>query len=689
MTATPPSSPPAVTPSMRCLGPLAVVLACLCLSAQAEADPLGLQEEAAFRTAVDRVAAAVVRIEPTGVSESAGGGTAEAAPATGPSTGVAVDADGWVIATTFAVPREAQQAIVVLPDGTRQAAQVVGRDLSRGLVLLKIDAATGKDLPVPEWAPRSGLAVGQWTLAIGRTWSLPTPSVAVGILSATQRAWGKAVQTDASVSPVNYGGPLIDIEGRVIGILAPLPADTAGMTSGTELYDSGIGFAVPMDDVIRVLPRLKEGQTLAPGILGIGYKSRDPFTAPATIATCRAGSPAAKAGLRSGDTVVEANGRRVSRIAELRHVIAPSYGGDTVALVVERRTRDGGTERVAAQATLVDKLPPWRRPVIGIVPARTSNADEKQADSGAGVRVDWLWPDGPAAKAGVVPGDVITAISEARADADPTRVTSAAMLSGFIGGTEDGTSLRLSIQREAETRSIDVRTTAMPVAVPATMPDATPAMDKATVERLEAPEVAKPPLAVLPAGTAKTPLGVLVFFGPPPGATDANRRAADAKAGAGFLDVWKLAAARHGIAVILPASTDPERWGRDDIAAVARALDSLRSRRPIDPARVAFAGRGAGAAFAWMAAEALGPAVRGVALLDAGLPRQATIEPTEPGRSRWVLFGRSAADSPPKIDADRKRLEDNGFPVGMLPEVLGDAPPADTLCRWVEALGVL
>jgi len=122
---------------------------------------------------------------------------------------------------------------------------------------------------------------------------------------------------------------------------------------------------------------------------------------------------------------------------------------------------------------------------------------------------------------------------------------------------------------------------------------------------------------------------------------------------------------------------------------VARALDSLRSRRPIDPARVAFAGRGAGAAFAWMAAEALGPAVRGVALLDAGLPRQATIEPTEPGRSRWVLFGRSAADSPPKIDADRKRLEDNGFPVGMLPEVLGDAPPADTLCRWVEALGVL
>jgi serine protease Do len=157
----------------------------------------------------------------------------------------------------------------------------------------------------------------------------------VGILSATNRAWGRAVQTDASVSPANYGGPLIDLEGRVIGVLAPLPAEAAGMMAGTELYDSGIGFAVPLEDILRVLPRLQAGETLSPGIIGIGYTSRDPFTAPPVVASCRAESPAGRAGLRAGDRIVEAGGHAVSRVAELRHAIAPLYAGDAIDLVVQ------------------------------------------------------------------------------------------------------------------------------------------------------------------------------------------------------------------------------------------------------------------------------------------------------------------------------------------------------------------
>ncbi len=214
------------------------------------AEPIGLAEERAFRAAAARVAAAVVRIESSGVSAAAVDGPAEAAPTSGPSTGLVVDSRGWIITTAFAVPEDVEQAIVVLPDPatgavSRMAGRVVGRDVSRGVVLVKVEPPAAL-AAVGSGVPRESLSVGQWTIAVARGWDVATPNVAVGVLSAVNRAWGRAVQTDAAVSPANYGGALIDIRGDVIGMLAPLPADTAGMMLGTELYDSGIGFAVPL-----------------------------------------------------------------------------------------------------------------------------------------------------------------------------------------------------------------------------------------------------------------------------------------------------------------------------------------------------------------------------------------------------------------------------------------------------------
>jgi pimeloyl-ACP methyl ester carboxylesterase len=142
------------------------------------------------------------------------------------------------------------------------------------------------------------------------------------------------------------------------------------------------------------------------------------------------------------------------------------------------------------------------------------------------------------------------------------------------------------------------------------------------------------------------------------------------------------------VAVLVPSSADPQRWGREDIAAVARGLEALRGTRALDPSRVALAGSGAGGAFAWLAAERLGPGVRGVALVGAVIPRQATIEPAEPGRSRAVLFGGTVPD-PAVRDADRQRLATAGYPVGTLPVTDGAGPPAEMLCSWIEALGVL
>jgi len=703
----------------------------------AATDDLAFEEEAAIRAAVERVAPSVVRIETAGVSEASLASSAEAIPASGPSTGVIVAEGGWILATSFAVPLDAGEAIVVLPapkqdtpPGQENAAQrwvarVVGRDLARGLVLLRIDEAALNQSAltvIPEWVPRGELAVGQWTIAVGRAWDGATPSVAVGILSATNRSWGRSVQTDASISPANYGGPLVDIQGRAIGILAPLPADTAGMNLGTELYDSGIGFAVPFDDVARVLPRLKNGETLAPGVLGIGYSARDPFTGEARIATCRSGSPAAKAGLRTGDLIVAADGRPVTRIAELRHALAPHYAGDSVSLTVERGPigvprRDGDTpqqdgatdqgepapqqsaptSRIDVQVELVASLPRWRRPMLGIVPARSSTRNDRPGP----VTVAWVWAGSPAAKAGIVAGDQIEAVVPPVADGDTAGagdavpVESAAALTGLVAGTEVGRSIGLVISRGGQQQTIPVELAAMPADLPADLVEQMPAFapaqagpglplaDAATIERLEAAEVAQPPLVVLPTAPAQEPLGVLIFLDLPRGPV-AESQAAE----------WKAAAARHGVAVILPGSTDPQRWGREDIAGIKRAVATLAAKRAIDPARIAVAGRGAGGAFAWLVAESLGPVARGVALIDSSLPRQATVEPSEPGRSRWVLFGSSAeataaAPLPARVEVDRRRLDEAGFAAGTLPVEQGGQLPTAVLAAWVEALGLL
>ena len=137
---------------------------------------------------------------------------------------------------------------------------------------------------MPAAVPRSEMTVGQWAIAVGRTYEQPEPNMSVGVLSATNRIWSKAIQTDAKISPANYGGPLIDIQGRVLGVLVPLsPQRQGGEVAGAEWYDSGIGFAVPLADIIERLPTLKSGKDLHPGLLGISLKPGDIYALPAEI----------------------------------------------------------------------------------------------------------------------------------------------------------------------------------------------------------------------------------------------------------------------------------------------------------------------------------------------------------------------------------------------------------------------
>jgi len=155
---------------------MAVVLhACSCLTALATGLPAA--EEEAFRAALERVAAAVVRVEPAGGSAALLGGDAARGPAPGsPATGLVVDPAGWVVTTEFTVPTDASLAVVIRPDARRAAARVIGRDVPRGLVLLKTDPLDDPDsLPPLEPVARADLAVGQWALAVGRGWGAGPP----------------------------------------------------------------------------------------------------------------------------------------------------------------------------------------------------------------------------------------------------------------------------------------------------------------------------------------------------------------------------------------------------------------------------------------------------------------------------------------------------------------------------------
>jgi len=178
--------------------------------------------EQAIQSAVAKVAPSVVLIETTGGSERIGSAERGVRKGIGPTTGIVVASDGYIITSAFNFANKPTSITVGVPGRKdRFVAKVIATDHSRMLTLLKIDA---NDLPVPEFVPEGEIRIGQWATAVGRTLDPNpdhVPSISVGIVSALGRIWGRCLQTDAKVSPVNYGGPLVAADGRVLGLLIP------------------------------------------------------------------------------------------------------------------------------------------------------------------------------------------------------------------------------------------------------------------------------------------------------------------------------------------------------------------------------------------------------------------------------------------------------------------------------------
>lgn len=265
--------------------------------------------------------------------------------AQGATTGIVLSSDGWILVSRFALNFDPTTILVTLADGRSFEAHRSGEDKSRGLALLKIEA---DGLSVPAFVDPKDVMIGSWALALGRTFGKTDPSVHMGIVSAKGRQLGRALQTDAWTSPANYGGPLVDVEGRVLGIVVPL--SSSGEDAGAEMYDSGIGFAATVADIQPLLERMKQGEVLERGWLGVMTKPDD-LGPGALLSDVARGSPAKATGLLKGDRIVAVDGTAVKNNFHLQMLIGSKLAGDPVHLEVQRKDQ---TERVGMTVFLAN-----------------------------------------------------------------------------------------------------------------------------------------------------------------------------------------------------------------------------------------------------------------------------------------------------------------------------------------------
>ena len=386
---------------------------CLLMTASrlpAQADP-NEETEKAMKAAAARVAPSVVRIETTGGQDTivwTGPMGTAVRKVVGPTTGLVVDADGYVITSSFNFINKPTDIFVTVPGKGRSVGKIVATDQSRMLTLLKIDL---KGLVVPQAFPKKEVEVGLWSLALGRTLNPnveQVPSISAGIVSAIGRIWGKAVQTDAKISPNNYGGPLVAIDGRVIGVLVPASHQSEGDNAGVEWYDSGIGFAIPLDDINRVLGKLKAGTADKPfnmrgGLFGFPQPQPDQYLAPPVISQVVPESAAEKAGIKGGDIVISVDGKAVHTMAQFLHTFKPLYEGDSFSMKVKRGDKEIDIPKVVLQGVQTALEPGF----LGILPMRD--------DPEEGLEVRYVYPNSPAAKAGLKEGDRIMKVGPALA----------------------------------------------------------------------------------------------------------------------------------------------------------------------------------------------------------------------------------------------------------------------------------
>lgn len=623
------------------------------------------QEARAIRDAVGRVSPSVVRIETVGGLERVG----KVLVNLGPTTGLVVDEDGYVISSAFNFIQQPSSILVTLPSGTRAAAKIVTRDHSRMLVLLKVN--TTEKLTVPIAVPEGEMTVGQWAIAVGRTYDPKVPNVSVGLLSAKGRVYSIAIQTDAKVSPANYGGPLIDIQGRVLGVLVPLsPQRQSSEVAGAEWYDSGIGFAIPLEDINQRVGDLKSGKDLRPGLMGISLKSGDPYATSAEIAAAPYGTPAQKSGLKAGDTIVEIDGTAIERQSQLKHALGPRYAGDKLSVVYTRGKETG--ERLRAEIELVDKLIPYEHPFLGILPERGIS----------GVAVRFVYPDSPAEKAGLKTGDCITSFNA-------TEINEVDQLRLLVANLEPKAKVKLTASRDGKSQDFEIAPGKLPTTIPESLAPFVPrptegeVADKPPVGVVDKrlPEEKNACFAYVPENyRASLPHGLMIYLGEP-GKVDQEK----------LVSRWKTVCEQRQLILLAPQSAEAEKWQPTEVEVIKKTVANVMSHYNVDPSRVAVYGYQTGGAMAFLYGLENVDRVRAIVAVDAAPPARVKLPDSDPVH-RLAFFVAQAEKSPlaPVVKELVTALEGQKFPVTL--QSLGEKPrdmndeEIQALARWLDAL---
>jgi len=360
-----------------------------------------------------------------------GGGDNAPAPRRAQSlgSGFIIDSSGFVVTNNHVI-EGADEVAVILQDGTSLKAEIVGRDESGDLALLKVKS--DKPLPTVDFGDSSASRVGDWVLAIGNPFGLGG-TVTAGIVSARGRdihqgQYDDFIQTDAAINRGNSGGPLFNMDGQVIGINTAIFSPSGGSI--------GIGFSIPSNMAKNIVAQLKEYGHPRRGWLGVKIQQVTPDIAEslglkdasgAMVAGITDGGPAEKSKIHSGDIILKFDGQDVKEMHNLPRIVADAVVGKEVPVVLWRDGKEVTVQTVLAErpadaqlaSTDSPKAADATRPTdlaglgMKVAPFSPELKDKFQLQDGQkGVVITDVSPNTPATDRGLKPGDVIVEVQQ-------------------------------------------------------------------------------------------------------------------------------------------------------------------------------------------------------------------------------------------------------------------------------------